>query len=281
MARPRKNGLDYFPFDVTIYEDEKLFDVQFKYGPLGESIYTRLLCLIYQNGYYYHFESLDKLASVLIRSIGSRWVRDKKTVKDVISYLAECNLFSTELMQRNILTSRGIQMRYLHATERRQSQITEYNLLEKNDFQEGFQSVPKNKIYVAETRDNAAETAESAYDNATKKSKEKESKEKKSISVSDLITEAFPPSLEAVRAYAAVLSAPAEVAEKFYSYYRNTGWKTKTGAPITDWKNTLAHWIQTEKKTPYVKSERKRETPKSDNAEAYRSFYYNLPDEGT
>lgn len=176
MARPKKKGLDYFPLDVDIFEDDKLFDVQNEYGPLGEVIYMRLLCLVYKNGYYYKFDNIDKLAAMMIRSIGNRWARDKKTVKEVILYLAKINLFSEELMLRNVITSRSIQERYLLAVERRQSKIEEYNLLEKENFQEGSSNAPKNKVSVAETEIIVTETPVNVSNNATKESKVKESK---------------------------------------------------------------------------------------------------------
>lgn len=176
MARPKKKGLDYFPLDVDIFEDDKLFDVQNKYGPLGEIIYIRLLCLVYKNGYYYRFDNPDKLAALIIKSIGNRWVRDKKTVTDVISYLAECNLFSAELMSYNILTSRSIQMRYLTATERRQSHISEYNLLEDKEFQEGSFSASKSKVNAYNNEVNVFNNSENVSYNAAKKSKENKTK---------------------------------------------------------------------------------------------------------
>ena len=176
MARPKKKGLEYFPLDVDIFEDDKLFDVQNDYGPLGEIIYIRLLCLVYRNGYYYQFESLDKLAAMMIRSIGNRWTKDKKTVKEVILYLAKINLFSSELMHRNVITSRSIQERYLLAVERRQSKIEEYNLLEKNDFHEGLLSAPQNPITVTETLIDATKTSINVSDNPIKESKVNKSK---------------------------------------------------------------------------------------------------------
>lgn len=170
MARPRKKSLDYFPMDVGIFEDEKLFDVQNKYGPLGEIIYIRLLCLIYKHGYYYRFDSLDKLAAMLIKSIGNRWARDKQTVKDVILYLAKCNLFSSELMQNNVITSRGIQARYLKANERNLSKIEEYNLLD-NPSQDGLLPAPQKNVSATETGVFATETPVNAGNNPTKESK--------------------------------------------------------------------------------------------------------------
>lgn len=162
MARPTKGSLDFFPFDVTFFTDEKLDDVQNEYGPLGEAIYLRLLCFIYgDKGYYYEFESLDKVANRIIRSIGNRWVRNKEYVIKVISYLAECNLFSKELMRNNILTSVGIQRRYVYVMGKilkRQVRIKKYNLLEKAVFENGLEVVPENEVNSEETKVNSEET---------------------------------------------------------------------------------------------------------------------------
>ncbi|MBP3380680.1 MAG: DUF4373 domain-containing protein [Ruminococcus sp.] len=175
-----KKGLTYFALDVDIFEDDKIFDLQNEYGPLGEVIYVRLLCFVYKNGYYYRFESLDKLAAMLMRSIGNRWAKDKKTVKEVILYLAKINLFSSELMLRNVITSRSIQERYLIAVGRRRSKIAEYCLIEKNsDFDEGLLSAPENPVSVAETPVNVTETSINVNDNAhTKVNKTKVNKSK-------------------------------------------------------------------------------------------------------
>lgn len=170
MSRPHKEGLDYFPCDVDIFEDDKLFDVQIKYGPLGEIIYIRLLCLIYKNGYYYKYESIDKLAAFLVRSIGNKWARDKQTVVQVISFLAKCNLFSLELMQENVLTSVSIQKRYLKATERRQSiNIRPYWLL--GDIQQSRAIVHKNGINVCTNSVNVDNNSIDVCNNDTKKRK--------------------------------------------------------------------------------------------------------------
>ncbi len=175
MARPLRIDLDFFPFDVGFFNDDKLDDVQNEYGPLGEVIYLRLLCLIYSDkGYYYRFESLDKLAGKIIRSIGNRWVHNKDYVAKIISYLAECNLFSKELMRDNILTSVGIQRRYVYVMEKihkRKVRITKYNLIEKADKDVGFEFVPENEVNSEETSVNLEETPSFFTENATKESK--------------------------------------------------------------------------------------------------------------
>lgn len=242
MARPKKKGLDYFPLDVGIFEDERLFDVQEKYGPLGEVIYLRLLCLIYKNGYYYKFDSIDKLAAIVIRSIGNRWTRNKQAVKEVILYLTECNLFSSELMQRNVITARSIQQRYLKALERNQPEITEYNLIgEKAETDTGFITVPENLISVAETPVFATETPVNAYNNDTK---EKESKVKKSKveSISDKPKRSrfIPPTLEEVKAYCVERKNNVDP-QHFIDYYESNGWKVGKN-PMKDWKAAVRTW---------------------------------------
>lgn len=236
MARPKKIGLDYFPFDVDIFEDDKFFDLQNEYGPLGEVIYLRLLCMVYHAGYYYRFDSLEKLASMLIRSIGNRWARDKRTVIDVILFLAKINLFSAELMQENVLTSRGIQERYLAATERRQTEITEYSLLEKNAPHEGVLNAPENTVSVTKTDVIATETAVNVCENATKQSKVNKKKVNESNAGSSAPPAAFNTKEELVEKYGS--TAVSEYEARFRK------WQAKQGTVLVDMYEAISKWME-------------------------------------
>ena len=187
MARPQKRGLDYFSLDVDIFEDDKLFDVQNEFGPLGEVIYLRLLCLIYRNGYYYQFESLDKLSAMLIKSIGNKWTRDKQVVRQVILFLAKCNLFSSELMRENVLTSARIQKQYLEATGRRQPlKSYDYWIIEKND--NPLITAPKNAVSVVDNGVYVYNNLENVCNSTQRKEKEnKVNKIDRSSVVKDLL----------------------------------------------------------------------------------------------
>ena len=44
MARPNKIGLDYFPLDVDIFEDEKISAISGEFGIKGEITVIKLLC---------------------------------------------------------------------------------------------------------------------------------------------------------------------------------------------------------------------------------------------
>lgn len=46
MARPQKEGLDYFPLDTDIAEDEKILYLEAETGLEGFAIYVKLLSTI-------------------------------------------------------------------------------------------------------------------------------------------------------------------------------------------------------------------------------------------
>lgn len=82
------------------------------------------------------------------------------------------------------------------------------------------------------------------------------------------------PMLKEVEAYAEAENIQTDI-QRFYSYYEKTGWKTKSGQPITDWKSTLRYWADTDKKDADT-SKKKPEAFEAENAAAYRSLIYNL-----
>jgi hypothetical protein len=62
MARPNKQGLEYFPFDVDIDMDDKLAMVIGEYGSAGEILYVKLLTWIYKHqGYYVEWTEQEQL----------------------------------------------------------------------------------------------------------------------------------------------------------------------------------------------------------------------------
>lgn len=194
MARPKKKGLDYFPLEVYVFENEKLFDVQNEYGPLGEAVYLRLLCMVYKNGYYYQFESIDRLASFLMKNIGNRWMIDKNQIIEIIRYLGNSNLFDRQLLEINVLTSKEIQIQYLKIRERRNFKIDEYKLIDDKTENEVIKeddnskksasdensneniNSEKNGVYDEKTGVNDVETPVNIYQNTIKEKKVNESK---------------------------------------------------------------------------------------------------------
>ena len=115
MARPRKQGLEYFPLDVDFFDDEKIIAISGKYGVTGEIVTLRLLTAIYRSGYFIEWTEL--LGYKLIRFIDGL---TQELLNDIILHLVKCDFFDRQLFeQHNILTSRGIQHRYFHSVSKR------------------------------------------------------------------------------------------------------------------------------------------------------------------
>ncbi|ATA76719.1 conserved hypothetical protein [Capnocytophaga canimorsus] len=125
MARPNKQGLDYFPLDVGVFEDEKMLAISGEFAVKGEIIVLRLLCEIYRNGYFVEFSEL--LKNKLARLGGLSGGLIEEVVKQLVKYgFFDGSLFS----EYNILTSKNIQKTYLEATKRRKEiDISQFWLL--------------------------------------------------------------------------------------------------------------------------------------------------------
>lgn len=130
MARPFKQGLEYFPFDVSFFDDEKIIELNLERGYLGEIIYIRILSLIYANGYYLKI-SVPSLAKHIYRDMGGKWIGNVSVIEAVIRTCAEIGLLDKTLMNKDVMTSSSIQKQFILSTKRRQNiNIDNYWLLD-------------------------------------------------------------------------------------------------------------------------------------------------------
>src|SRR5699024_10685153 len=126
VARPLKQGVDYFPLDV--YLDDKFKFIEIKYKLEGFAILVKLMQRIYSQGYWCRWTDDELLLfSDEIRA-------DTQLVKDVVSECLERVIFNKHLYDSfNILTSKGIQKRYKEIVRRRKEvEVTEEYLLIDN-----------------------------------------------------------------------------------------------------------------------------------------------------
>ena len=117
MARPTKEGLDYFPLDVDVFEDEKIEAIAGEFGLKGEIAVIKLLCAIYKKGYFILWNDLTQ-ATLLKRLPGV----SKEMLNQIVNRLVKWGFFDKQLFDSvEVLTSENIQATYFEATKRRKS----------------------------------------------------------------------------------------------------------------------------------------------------------------
>lgn len=140
MARPLKEGLEYFPLDCDIDQDDKITLIEAQHGLIGFGIAIKLLMKIYNNSYFYEWTEKEQLL------FSKRVNVDINRVNEIINDLVKWGFFNKKLFEsEKILTSSGIQKRYLTAVGRRQRVqiLKKYILLDKETI-----NVYKNLIIV-------------------------------------------------------------------------------------------------------------------------------------
>ena len=225
MARPQKEGIDYFPLSCQFDDGVKL--IQAEFGLVGLGILIRLWQKIYAGkGYYTVWDSDVALLFASENDVGG------SVVHEVVSACMRRGIFDKSMYdQYGILTSEGIQERYAEATERRGSQ--------KIDFRYLLITAPKNWVNVYNNSVNVDNNSKNVDNNPQSKVNKS-----KLITLSNERAGAHAPTREEVCAYCKEKGYA--FSEKFYSYYQAKLWRG-----IEDWKAKADEWhIRDAEKTP-------------------------------
>lgn len=167
MARPCKQGIDYFSLDVILDDKFELFEAEF--GLQGFGFIIKLFQKIYEsNGYYYKWSDDEKLL------FSKRVNADINLINDYINSALKRDIFSQNLYEKySILTSKGIQKRFLEASKRRKriEIIKEYFLLDMTSNPEYSDLISK-IVFVSNNSENININNKNADNNSQKKGKE-------------------------------------------------------------------------------------------------------------
>lgn len=192
LARPRKDGLDYFPLDADFFEDEKIRILKARYGADGIILYIYLLCRIYKHGYYMKVnEDFEYLISDDLKMSPDK-------VKQVLTFLLSRSLFDNTLFQSDaVLTSAGIQRRFQLAVKERAKknpiQAGRYWLLKEAET-EPFIRCTQFEGFSQKNNNNSGKNKDNSREQSLKESKVN----------NDIYNTPFPPELE--RAFQLYLS---------------------------------------------------------------------------
>ena len=254
MARPLKNGLDYYPLNVDFFSDIKVRRLIKAGGPQSISILIALLGNIYRDeGYYMRWD--NDLTFLISDLVGVT----EGAVMETVNKAVHIGFFHAGLFETyKILTSKGIQARYLEAVSRRRQVFLNKNylLLDVNAY---------NNVVLDDVIDD--NNSVNVYNNSVNvdrstQSKEKESKVKESKVVNTLSGN---PTLDAKK------NLVAEVVEflnqQTGAHYRANTPKTrrlietriKEGFGLDDFKVVIAkkakQWLHDPKMSKYLRPE--------------------------
>lgn len=282
MSRTQSQGIEYFPFAVDFFSDNKVKILKARYGADGIMIYMYILCCIYREGYY------TKVNDDFIFIISDDLHISSDTVQQVMTFLLKRSMFNEQLFKSDaILTSDGIQERWQRAIAKRAQmtpiKVSDYWLLDEAD--------TKPYIKVAHFPDSLAKKDNSLAKKALNlanypQSKVKESKEEKiykkesefseeevesvkatqteipfliaeESSLSEQVgkkrKEFIPPSLEQVKAYAEERGRP-DLAKRFFDYFEAGAWHDSEGKAVKNWKQKFITW---ETHQPYTETKQR------------------------
>jgi DnaD/phage-associated family protein len=109
VARPRKEGMDYFPHDTDAANDEKIEALRSLFGNDGYAFYFILLERIYRT----NEAELDISKPILLAPIASKIGVGKEVFAEMLEASFEVGLFDKEEYEkRKVITSSGIKSRF-------------------------------------------------------------------------------------------------------------------------------------------------------------------------
>lgn len=161
MARPIKEGMDYFPHDTDASNDKKIEALRALYGNDGYAFYFIMLEQIYQEPNYELLISAEETREEMLQILASKVAVTTERFTQILKTAIKWNCFDKELYtQEGILTSNGIKRRAGVVQEKRDKMRIRY--------QENKDIIPAEEI--------PQETKVETPQRKVKKSKEKQSK---------------------------------------------------------------------------------------------------------
>lgn len=199
MARPQKQGLEYFSLDVDLFENRKVRRIIKACGTESGTILIHLLCNIYRHKGYYILHD-DELPFDIADRIGTT---EEKVTETIVRALL-VNFFSKMMHDKyKILTSKEIQERYLQGTSKRMDVhiIQEYRINYSIEIVEQIVSEEETPVYVVDN--SVFETGNEVSDSRSTQSKVKDIKVNK------------------IKVKNATLSLPPHFSAEFFSVWVN------------------------------------------------------------
>lgn len=241
MARPKKQGIDYFPLDVDFFSNVKIRKIARACGSQSTSILICLLCNIYKgNGYYILWD--EDLPFVIADTVGV----SEGAVKEVILKAIQVGFFDKDIYEKHkVLTSYGIQSRFKSAVYKREEieYIVEYLVSDiQNSISDGKNQVSDTESTQSKVKIKRKKNKENSTTVEQKKPKDKDAAKAATLSRKEEFYRSLIPFLN---------QYPKEMIRDFYDYWSEMN-KTQTKMrfeqqPTWEVSKRLATWAKREK----------------------------------
>lgn len=256
MARPLKDGVDYWNKDCDFYSDGKIRLIRSEFSGNGMYMLDYILCEIYKNGYYIKFDK-DWCSMV---SDGAVCGGSPNFVEELVKGCVRRSVFDKGVFDAfGILTSKGIQKRYIRMVCGRDHirLIKEYCLLDLDDPFEVPEKIRAKIVLksISNTKNSVFDTRNSVNHTNKTQSKVKESKVKRKERESGCAAFSTP-TIDEVALYIQSKNYKTFTAERFCRYYDSIGWR-RNGEIITEWKALADSWEANQYGTSEIKTKRK------------------------
>ena len=242
MGRNIKQGFSYFPLDVDIFSDIKIRKLIKNHSGRALSVYICVLAFIYKNGYYVLND--EDFGFIVSEQTGDK----VEFIDAVLDYCVKVGLFSKEMFNEGVYTSKGVQERYLTMCKasKRNIVFSEYTLISSEKIDINSEKTPQSKgkeskvnISFLEKKKQKSDVVVSDLENENSESpietlqtpKEQSGGGRKKFTI---------PTPEEVQAYCDERKNGI-LGQQFCDFYSAKGWKIGK-EPMKDWKAAVRTW---------------------------------------
>lgn len=173
MARPEKVGFDYFSLDVDYANDPNIMELTDEFGCIAELVYLKLLCIVFKQGYFIKAK-VETLSNLIYWQFKGPHKPKRELILKILTRMAQYSLIDRDLLDRGVVTSKGIQKQFNMMSQRRSKKVSLFSLLSDSEMLENDIIIEtKNRVIATETPVNATVSTQSKV----KKRKVKENDE--------------------------------------------------------------------------------------------------------
>ena len=112
-GRKPKKGLDWFPLRTDVFTDPKIMDIIQRGDADAWAVYTAVLILTYNEGYYSDREAIVRAIAWIFRDLSM------ERIEECLDMLVDAGLLDRTAFEEGALTSHGIQAHYETVCKRR------------------------------------------------------------------------------------------------------------------------------------------------------------------